>query len=352
MRILLTHVAPREIGQTAGISVAATNFSYNLISGGCFDQVYSILPTFVKGYSKDEFNDDNLHIHYSFLRNTPLGKIAPVLEQCRIFNEIPQNSSIWLYNVTSLNYYLIKLLRFFKPSVRIYAIILDFTPHDRKAERMLPIINSCDGHIFLSHYNRFNTNNSICLPGIVPSSHEQYPQLSSISPEFLISGELSENISMLSYLLNAFSKTPSLTLHITGGNSEMASEYSQIYSNIKYHGKVSYEQYVRILHSTSFLLSTRNPEMPENKCNFPSKIIEGLLHNRIIISSITYPQLHGINYLTIDMNNLCTELKRICNLQKDALLKYANQSIVVKNKFSIDKWITAMKAIETHTMSK
>lgn len=348
MRILLTHVAPREIGQAAGISVAATNFSYNLISGGCFDKVYSILPTFVKGYSKDEFNDDNLHIHYSVLRNTPFGKFAPVLEQCRIFNDIPPNSSIWLYNVTSLNYYLIKLLRFFKPSVRIYAIILDFTPNDRKAERMLPIINSCDGHIFLSHYSRFNTDNSICLPGIVPSSHEHYPQLSSISHEFLISGELSENISMLSFLLNVFRNTPSLTLHITGGNSEIAAEYSQIYPNIKYHGKVSYEKYLRLLHSTPFLLSTRNPEMPENLCNFPSKIIEGLLHNRIIISSITYPQLSGINYLTIDMTNLGAELKRICNLPEETLLTYANQSHIVENKFSINKWITAIESIETH----
>ena len=47
MRIFVTHIVPKKNIMEYGLSMAACNFSWNLINGGAFDKVYSVLPTFV-----------------------------------------------------------------------------------------------------------------------------------------------------------------------------------------------------------------------------------------------------------------------------------------------------------------
>lgn len=71
------------------------------------------------------------------------------------------------------------------------------------------------------------------------------------------------------------------------------------YPNIHYYGELSFNRYMDLLHKVSFLLSTRDPKEKGNQCNFPSKIIEGILHNRIIISTIKYKQLAGLKYFFV-----------------------------------------------------
>lgn len=342
MRIFVTNVADRDLSRDLGTSIAAANFSFNLVEGAVFDKAYTILPAFVKGEIPSFKNKCIEPIYATLIRKSPLYKVAAVYEQFQVFKRIPKNASVWFYNVTPLNTFLIKLLRRLKPSVKIYIIILDFTPGSKLAVDSLPIINSADGRISLSTSSIFNQNNLCVLPGVVPINTEKVSEVTTISPDFLISGQLSDNISMLSTLLEVFANNPNLNLHITGIAPQKAIEYSKRYSNIICYGQVALSDYYAILQKCPFLLSTRDPEFLENLCNFPSKIIEGLLHNRIIISTIDYPQLGDIKYLKVDSTNLEVDLKQISSMRTEDLISYANQKEAVQQAFSTKIWENTM----------
>lgn len=346
-RIFVTHILPKDKIMKYNMSVAACNFCYNLIEGGAFDRVYSILPTFVCGEIEPFAG-----LVYSLLRKSKLlGRLAPIFENISLFCRIPRKTSVWYYNCTILNAALIIMLKLFKPSVQQQMIILDYTPSHKLMERFFLWLTNCmDGTIRLANSSLFTVCNSACLPGVVPVDRAQYPQVMTVKKEFLISGVLSDNIAMLPLLLEVFSQTPELVLHITGNAPDKDSviEYADKYDNIIYHGMVAYEKYLRILHDKPFLLSTRNPQCPENQCNFPSKIIEALLHNRIVISTLHYNQLDGIRYLEVaaDRDGLMKSLREISSMTQTELLPYANQAAEVRKRFNCDVWKKTMNDIE------
>lgn len=350
-RIFVSHIVPRDRIINYNISIAACNFSRNLMNGGGFDKVYSIMPLFVSGKMK-AFEDPENELVYSRLRHYgPLRKIAPLFENFTLFHKISKNDSVWYYNCTILNALLIVLLHLFKPSVKQNIILLDYTPCDKLMDRFfLWLSNHMHGMIKLADSPLFTVKNSVCLPGVVPDDGKDYPKVQNVKKEFLISGALGDNISMLSMLLDAFSQMPELTLHITGKAPDVkkVEGYASKYKNIIYHGMVEYDEYLRILHATPFLLSTRDPRYPENQCNFPSKVIEALLHNRIIVSTIHYPQLDGIKYFEVgtDIEEFIKDIQTISRTADEVLSQYANQSSVVKERFNVRVWNDWMKKIE------
>lgn len=349
-RYFITHVAPKDKILEYGISSAACNFCYNLMSGKVFDKVYSILPTFVCG--EKHFSIEDVEYVYSSWRwrGKIMRKLAPIKENFSLFRKIASGSSVWLYNMTMLNVWLVLLLRWFKPSVKINVIVLDFTPGEKYNDFFLRQINKCHGRILLANSPLFKKENAVVLPGVTPKDGVAYPFIKEIKKDFLISGVLSENIAMLSMLLSAFSKMSDCTLHVTGmiEDDALVKEYADKYPNIQYHGCVPYNEYLAILHGTPFLLSTRNPAFPENQCNFPSKIIEALLHNRIIISSLHYEQLGNIRYLEVPSEETAfiDTIKLITHKSEDELLSYANQSKKVKQMFSVEVWNRVMSELE------
>lgn len=346
-RVFVTHIVPPNQVLKYHLSVAACNFSSNLIEGKVFDKVFSILPIFVSG----KIEPFNGLIYSSWRKNNILCKFAPFFENIRLFFKIPNEASIWYYNCTILNAPLIVLLKLLKPEVKQNMIILDYTPSKKILDRFfLWLTNQMDGTIRLADSPLFTCKNSVCLPGVVPVNSPTYPQITNINKEFLISGALGENISMLTMLLHAFSQMPETTLHITGKAPDinLIKKYTDKYNNIIYHGMVSYKEYLQILHHIPFLLSTRNPSYPENQCNFPSKIIEALLHNRIIISTLHYNQLDGINYLEVnsDCEKFMNDIQKIMSMSKSELLQYANQSEEVMKRFNSNVWKAFMEQIE------
>ena len=346
-RIFVTHIISKNQILKCHLSIAACNFSYNLIEGNIFDKVYSILPTFVKG----EIEPFEGLVYSRFRKNRFLFRLAPIVENLNLFYKIPRKASVWYYNCTTLNAFLIVLLKLFKPNVRQNLIILDYTPSRKPLERFfLWLANRMDGTIRLANSPLFTCRNSVCLPGVVPLHATEQPKITTIAKTFLISGVLGDNIAMLPMLLDAFSKMPDMQLHITGKAPDMAllNRYTQQCNNIIYHGLVEYEEYLRILHDTTFLLSTRNPAMPENQCNFPSKIIEALLHNRIVVSTIHYEQLEGIHYLEVaaDLDKFRMDLSHITQMPETDLLTYANQADNVRQRFHVGVWKEWMQKIE------
>jgi len=349
MRIFLTHILPKESVFKYKLSIAANNFCWNLIEGGLFDKVYSILPTNVKGELDDSLMDG---LVYCRLRR--LGRIftfmAVFVENIAVFRKIPSKSQVWFYNITILNTFLYILLRCFKRNTKIYVVVLDYTPSSSFLQKFfLWQVNHADGNILLSQSPLFTNPNTICLPGITPAVADNYPIQKSVGKEFLLSGVLNERIAMLEMVLHVFSTLPELTLHLTGEvlQGDLVKKYSG-FKNIFFHGQLSYSDYLDILHHVSFQLSTRHPGYPENQCNFPSKIIEALLHNRIVISTIHYEQLGDIRYFEVhhDEDLFKQDLLAICSMKESELLSYANQGRVISDHYNPRAWSNAITTIE------
>jgi hypothetical protein len=350
MRIFIGHMATPEVAKETGVSIAASNFSINLLSGGAFDQAYSILPTFVRGkHPKGYFQSHLFETEYSLFRSLPssLSFVAPLIEQLCLLFKIPRHAAVWFYNITGLNFFLIKLLKILKPSVKIYVIVLDFTPDQRG---ILSTINNADGRISLTNYKGISKRNFVWLPGVVPATYAPAPLKHEIAPMFLLSGQLSEDISLISTVVKAFSKIPEATLIITGMNLPAGmKEVVSRYDNVHYLGLISMDKYFELLHhKVTFQLSTRDPKSVENQCNFPSKVIEALLHNLAVVSTIDYPQIEGINYFKIgsDEETMARDLKSIVHMPKAEVARYINQGASVRERFSTEVWNDAIERIE------
>lgn len=359
MRIFLTHILPEHLIAKYSLSFAACNFSRNLMSGGGFDKVYSIMPLFVNG-EMDTFEDLNNELVYSLLRRKGrvAAKFAIFVEQISVFSRIGHHDTLWLYNVGVLNFLLVLLLMLFKPKVRIFAIELDFTPPTRRFCAMsfyLYLLNHIDGVIKLADSPLFTNKNSVCLAGVTPDKGDNAPVIKKTSLEFLLSGVLQPDISSLPMVLEAFANVSDCRLHITGSSdSKQLREFTDKYPNIIYHGILPLDAYLDLLHSVTFQLSLRNPDWGDNQCNFPSKIIEALLHNRIIISTIHYPQIEGIKYIETErsVEDFEKTLRQIKSMREEELINYANQSELVRQKFNPDVWIDWMTKIENPIRNK
>lgn len=356
-RIFVTHIISEGLIKKYNLATAACNFSFNLISGGVFDEVYSILPTNVGAKIDEEaFNDRRYRLVYKTsirIKGRLCRFVASCLEQCSIYRRIPRESSIWLYNVTDLNIILIWLLKLLKPSVKINVIELDFTPSTKSFSMQnifLREINNADGNIRLANSKRFTCKNSVILPGVVPLGAGYEPRIDSLNKRFLLSGVLTEGIAQTSMVLEAFSRMPDCELHITGFHYDdsLISSYIAKYPNIKFYGHTSFAEYLDIMHSCTYQLSTRDATFPENQCNFPSKIIESLLHNRIIISTIKYSQLDNILYFNVhsEVDSFINDIRNIIQMQPQTLFNYANQGAKVSELFSVNVWKEKMQFVE------
>jgi len=357
MRIFQTFLLPDDLTAKYKLSFAAANFSRNLMQGGGFDKVYSLMPLTVKG-EMPPIADKGYEVVYSNSRKrgSILAKLAIFHEQWKIFKKVNKEDSLWLYNLNVVNSLLFILVKLFKPSVKLYIIVLDFTPAISWREQnywYLKLINRSDGTIRLANSSLFCVKNTALLPGVVPPADEAYPKIDKLNKEFLLSGVISNVIASTPLVLEAFSQLPDCILHITGNvleGEDMIKDYAARYPNIKYHGSVSYNDYLDIMYRVTFLLTTRDESYPENQCNFPSKIIEALLHNRIVISTIAYKQLEGIKYFKVDSN--CEELKKqvlkICNMSNKNLMQYANQTGIIREMFSTKVWNKIMADIENY----
>lgn len=307
---------------------------------------------------EEAYGDSRFELIYDKFRRKGclFRKFATFKEQWTIFRKVPKESTIWFYNLNTLNAFLFVLLKVFKPSVQRNIIVLDFTPVSKGFglnDLYLKFINSAHGRICLANSPLFKQKNSILLPGVVPANEKNRPILIKPSLKFLLSGALNETIAQTAMVLKVFSQLPQCELHITGigGNIDMMREYARKHSNIIYHGQLPYDEYISLLHTITIQLSTRDPKMPENSCNFPSKIIEALLHNRAVLTTIHYPQLKDIKVLECAESRetyLKEYIEKLSQCSDDELLIYVNQGDKVKQMFSTEVWEEAMMQIENN----
>lgn len=355
MRYFVIHTAPKSLIGKYNTSIAGGNFCINVLNTGIFDKTYSILPTNVYNYN-DPLDIEGMEVVYSRVRSKSFitRVLGMFIEQVKLFFKIKRNSDVWLYNEEITTYLLHLLLLLFKPSVRVYILLADFTPGTRINNQMIKLINRAKGLITLSDSTLFKVKNKVIMPGLVPTD-ETYPFIPKpIKRNFLISGAIRERIASITLLMETFSKMPEYTLNISGklnteaGIEEKVKSYTSKYPNIIYHGVVSFADFKKLLDSNTFIFSTRDPSFPENQCNFPSKILEALLHNRVIISTIHYNQLEGIKYFEVphDAEGFTNAIKNIVEMSDEELSEYCNQSELVMKSFSPEQWRNCVEKIE------
>jgi glycosyltransferase involved in cell wall biosynthesis len=230
--------------------------------------------------------------------------------------------------------------------------VLDYTPSENRwstQNLILRCINHTNGIIALSSAQKINNKNKKIIPGVAPIMTPSYPELMKIDYVFLLSGILTKKRDP-KLILDVFSKLPHYALKICGivENEDMFIEYSKRYSNIQYYGFLPYNQYIDLLKEAVFCINSRDSTFMENHYNFPSKVIEYLLYNKIVVSTMYYPQLKGINCLYPNVGEAVFELfGRIQTIDKNLLLqKFANQSQAIIQEMGITRWSEEMISIE------
>ena len=352
-RIFVCNVVPKSKIGFLSVSAAANYFSYNLIDNNIFDRVYSLVPSNIS----ERLEDDNSNIVYlqSSFKSTSLWlKILKTLEiNLRLFFVLNRNTKIWYYNLTNQNFILYLLIKIFKPSIKQYIIVLDFTPPRRlfSLQRILKkLIRKSDGIISLKNNPAILTDNSLVLSGLVPENKLKFPKIEKVNYNFILSGILSQNRNP-ELIFEAFARNPRMTLHITGDVIERKKLdfYLKKYDNINFHGFLKYENYLTLLSNCTFSINSRDPNFKENTFNFPSKTIEHLLYNRIVVSTMEYEELRGVNYFFVnsDLQSFSRFLESLPLRKNSELIEdYANQSEEIIKKFGVSNWRSGINQVE------
>lgn len=104
-----------------------------------------------------------------------------------------------------------------------------------------------------------------------------------------------------------------------GNQAGMIQDEAEKYDWIDYRGHLPYEQYLDVLREADVLINPRNMDLPENKNNFPSKIIEYLATGAVILSTrfADWAEFEGyIEFSTLGtMNEKISELLAMTSLE-------------------------------------
>lgn len=134
----------------------------------------------------------------------------------------------------------------------------------------------------------------LCVEGGIDSDVYQYFEKDSIKNNdkgevrFMYSGLL-EPVTGIDMLLEAFinldSKNAKLYVSGKGRLKDLVIDCAKKDSRIIYLGCLEYAEYLQNLEASDVLINPRNMNLPENKNNFPSKIMEYLATGKYIIST-------------------------------------------------------------------
>lgn len=344
--VFVCQIIPSELLLKYPVSPAQTHFCDKLLLTGCFDKVISLVQTNVVPYILDEIVDERNveYIQVRLLRQNKWTRIINNLIEsimivcsCKGYNHIIYNN---INHQTFISCIINKLV--FRR--KVYAIVTDHTPPKSKIsfQAMLEfLLVHMDGVITLSPRMKVPIKNRFSIAGIVPNdSIKPCTIMKRDSKCFLFSGTLNE-AKGIRLALECFSQNKDLKLIITGSGplKKVVEKYSSMYENIQYLGFLEEDSYWRVLDDVCFCLNLRNPYLEENMNNFPSKILEYFANNKIVISTMYYPELQGMKYYTCDYRK--DDLEKcirniICNMKESNTI--IDNSLSLKSKFSEDAW--------------
>lgn len=359
-RVLICQMLPEKVTHMHEVSQALNNFNINIINTNYFETVISLVPVNIVSSIQSEIGGAKIEFVQNKYRNKNkiLQYLNILIENFKIVSLAKSSSSIWYSNVNIQTLISCFILKFIYRK-KVYNILTDYSPTNNiiSFQYLLKIlIDKLDGIITLSARTNIKHSNAITIAGIIPYDISEVYEIKSINnKDFLFSGAL-EKITGIDLALKVFSRMPHLTLIISGRGKEinMVHEYVSIYPNIKYLGFLEYNEYKKILSNLTYCLSFRNPIFPENNYNFPSKVLEYFCANKIVISTIKYPELLGFNYYycEFDEAELMTLINEILNSDQQNNFLYTNNGFSLNNSFSIKTWERSFEKIENQQLTE
>lgn len=351
MRIFIFQSVPNKFVKNYEVSQAAANFCFDLIDNDCFDKAISLIPINITDYIKDNceyYKTEFIQCRF-FPQNRFFRFINNVIENLSIVKKSSKASTIWVYNITFSNLLAILILRFilFK---KVFAIIADYMPPTTKISKDSIIkftIKGLHGVITFSARGDVNNSNKDCIAGIIPTAKILEYRNNLNSRKFLFSGVLNK-VNGIDMAIDVFSKVPNAQLLISGRDYDNVIEKIKPYKNITYLGYLAKEDYNKIFNEVTFCLNFRNPVYPENNNNFPSKTLEYFSQNKVVLSTIEYPELYSINYFYTPYNceKIIELVNQLLSFSNESLKKYSNHFEQLKLNFSESKWKTMLHKIE------
>lgn len=157
---------------------------------------------------------------------------------------------------------------------------------------------------------------------------------------FMYAGIL-EKVTGIDLLLQAFTEIEDkrIRLYISGKGSleSLVRSAQEKDARIQYLGCPPYEEYMQNLHKADILLNPRNMNLPENKNNFPSKIMEYLATGKPILST----RFPGWERFDGYVRFCGSECKEISNGIQNMISKYIQEShsIFLENRSFAQKYI-------------
>lgn len=353
----ITNIVPKDI-LLKDYSQAANNFCWNLIDAKCFDYTCVCLPINISQKQSYPKSDNIFDIQCRIFPHFGLFRYIHVfIENLYLVYKIGRHKKVWFYNITSYNIVVYLILKFLLQD-KVFIILADFTPPTHKISLQSLIkwaISKSNGIISLSSRTDFTHKNMAFLAGILPEYkiqdtiqrvHEKEKRT------FLFSGELG-NVTGLPMAIEVFKKVPEAKLYITGnGDSSYLYAIAKKYPNIEYLGYLPYKKYLDVLSTVDICLNFRNPALPENRNNFPSKVIEFFSWNKVVLSTIDYPELKTFKYLKVayQEEDIKYAIRNILSLPSADLEMYQDNKAELRNNFSESVWYHTIRKMENSAM--
>lgn len=363
--IYISDVVPRHLVKQLNASQASSNFNTHINQLGYFSHHFALPPINVgRGYKcfKEESTGIEYYAYRKFTHKGIFRMLNCFMENLWLFRRVKRLSeqNVWFYNISKINCYAYWLLRIFSKK-KLFVLLADYNPNRNKGlygKMILSGMRHADGIISLTSRCGELNDNFTCIAGIIPQ-RKIVRDCGTLKEEriFMISGALTKTTGV-DLALRVFSNIPESKLVISGKGDEeivaMCEEYSNKYANIQYFGFFEdYNDFVRLLDSADFILSFRNPELPVNWYNFPSKILESLAIGKIVISTQEYPELEGVNYISLPYSEdaLVKEIRSIANEDySERFQACKNNSKVLSESFTENAWLSAFNRIENNVI--
>ncbi len=354
MRTFIVQMIPDELLGSCNCSQAANNFCRNLIKSKAFNRVITVVPIQVVddiSLECSQMPEIDTVIQCRRFPHRGIGRVLNmVLENLALFRAVFRDEKIWFYNITTCNMLCFLLLWLFRRQV--YVLLADFTPprHWFDPQQLVKFC-LCRAKGLLSLSGRIGLKHANCriIPGIIPEGEVYLPETSKLERRFIFSGTLSA-VTGFDMAIEVFSRNPDLPLTITGSSSkeEEYREKLRKYANIDFCGRLGFEDYRKKLSRMAWALNLRNPHLPENEYNFPSKFLEYMTCGKIVLSTMKYPELDGFKYFYADFSadDIADKLRRIMLLSEDEQQEIRRHNHQQMYRFSGRHWCETIEEID------
>lgn len=357
MSVFIAQLFPKDkVKDIKGASQAGINFCHSFIEAIEPDVVYAYQLNSEQKKLRFDFGNEKIKYVVSrvFPHKSVLKGLNVLVENFRITGDIVKRreKNVWFYNMTPQVMMIFFMLRFLFRK-KCFVVVADFTPGIFRNKLALKLLKRSSGIISLTpelkdiiaNATRVEVKAGIINAVVRPDDRETVNRNS-----FLFSGSLGKYTG-IELALEAFAELPGIQLYVSGrGDSEnKVIQFSEKYPNIRFLGFLGYAEYVELLAKVDFVLSLRDTSVEKNLYNFPSKIIEYFIGNKIVISTKRYSTLDPESYIfsEYDKQQLKEAISRLVQLPDQEIRKMQSAANnFARENFSYQSWKDAVRGLE------